>query len=225
MKRCLFLGLALIFVLLGYGVFRFPSALNSPNGLIGDCVILIVYGLAIRFWFPSLANQNDRILRTGYQSGVLIGIIFAGEMILEYILLPTDNTQMGLIEYGSVLAIFFVVGMWITYQTGRFRNGVFTAVVGAMIGSMIWLIAALTIFYLFHGTPQQTQVFHAEGNFYDFAQSGMIDFDAFIMQDFWGAGFFHSILLPLLAAVLGSVGSLIGVFLTWLRKANRNKIE
>jgi len=90
---------------------------------------------------------------------------------------------------------------------------------------MIWLIAVLTIFYLFHGTPQQNQVFHAEGNFYDFAQSGMTDFDAFIMQDFWGAGFFHSILLPLLAGILGSVGSLIGIFFVWLREANWNKIK
>jgi len=132
---------------------------------------------------------------------------------------------MGLVEYGSVLAIFFIVGIWIAYQTGRFRNGVFTAIVSAMVGSMIWLIAVLTIFYLFHGTPQQNQVFQAEGNLYDFSQSGMTDFDAFIMQDFWGAGFFHSILLPLFAMILGSVGSLFGIFFTWIRERRWNTIQ
>ncbi len=225
MKRYLFLGLALIFVLLGYGVFRFPNALNSPSGLIGDCVILIVYGLVIWFWFPSIANQNHLTLRAGYQSGVLIGVIFAVEMILEYILLPKDNTQMGLVEYSSVLAIFFIISIWVTYQTSRFRNGLFAVIVSAMLGSVIWLIAALTIFYLFHGTLQQNQVFQAEGNYDDFSRSGITNFYAFIMQDFWGAGFFHSMLLPLLAAILGSMGSLIGIFFAWLRKVNRNKIE
>jgi len=91
MKRYLLLGLALILILLGYGVIRFPNALSSPSGLIGGCILLIIYGLLIGFWFPSLANQNDRILHAGYQTGILIGLIFACEMILEYILLPKDN--------------------------------------------------------------------------------------------------------------------------------------
>lgn len=223
MKRSLLFGLALILVLLGYGTIRFPSAMTSPSGLIADYVLLIVYGLVIWFWFPALAKHGDQILRAGYRCGILIGVIFAGEMLLEYILLPNDNTQMGLVEYGSVLAIFFIASMWIAYQTENLRSGLFAAIVSAMLGSLLWLIATLTIFYLFHGSPQQLQVFRAEGNYYDFAQSGMTDFDAFIMQDFWGAGFFHSILLPLLAGILGSAGSLIGIFFVWLRKSIRQK--
>lgn len=225
MKRLLLLGLIVIFALLIYGVFRFPSALSSPSGLVGVTGILAVYGLTIWFWIPSLEIREPQIIQTAMRSGLLIGAIFAVEMILEYILLPKDNTQMGLAEYGSVFLFFFLTGIYVAYRTSRFRDGLFTAIVSAMIGSVIWLTVVLLIFYLFHGTPQQAQVFRAEGNFEDFAQSGMTVFDAFIMQDFWGAGFFHSILLPLLAAVLGSAGSLIGIFFAWLRKAKRNRIE
>jgi hypothetical protein len=224
MKRYLYFGLILIVVLLIYGIFRFPTALSDFGGLVGDILILVVYSLLIRFWFSKLEQKTPQVIRFGSQSGLVIGIIFAGEMILEYILLPADNSKMGLVEYSSVFIIFFSISLWIVCQTGRFRNGIFAAIVSAMIGSILWLISALAIFYLFHGTPQQTQVFRAEGNFDDFAHSGMTNFDAFIMQDFWGAGFFHSILLPLLASILGSIGSSFGIFFTWIRKRNLSTI-
>jgi hypothetical protein len=196
-------------------VFRFPSALNDFSGLVGDILILVIYGLLIRFWFSRLEQKVPQVIKAGWRSGLVIGVIFV----------PTDNSTMGLIEYSSVFVIFFAVSVWNAYQTGRFRNGVFAAIVSAMIGSILFLIAVLSIFYLFHGTPQQTQVFHAEGNFEDFAHSGTTDFDAFIMQDFWGAGFFHSILLPLLASILGGLGSLFGIFFTWIRKRNMSTIQ
>jgi len=225
MKTRLFLGLILVVVLLSYGVVSFPQALHDPSGLIGVCVILISYGAALQFWFRILEDKYPHILRLGLRSGVFIGLIFIGEMLLEYILLPADNSKMGLWEYGAVLAVFFSVSLWAAYQTTRFRDGVLAAFVSAMIGSIIWLIALLAIFYLFHGSVQQTQVFRAEGNFEDFTHSGMTDFDAFIMQDFWGAGFFHSILLPMLAGILGSVGSLFGIFFAWIRNRNQKTIQ
>ena len=85
-----------------------------------------------------------------------------------------------------------------------------TATGTAMIASLIWLIAVLTVFYIFRGSPQQTQVFRAEGNYEDFAQSGMSDFNTFIMEDFLGAAFFHLLLGPLVAAILGIIGGLFG---------------
>ena len=52
------------------------------------------------------------------------------------------------------------------------------------------------VFYAFNGTAQQAQVLQAEGNLADFARSGMSDFNAWAMQDFLGAGFFHLLLEP-----------------------------
>jgi hypothetical protein len=99
------------------------------------------------------------------------------------------------------------------------RNGVLAAVWSAIVGGLIWLIAALLIFYLFNGTPQQTQVFRAEGNYADFARSGLSDFNAFVLEDFIGAGFFHSLLLPVMAVIFGALGAIAGKVLTRLRKA------
>jgi hypothetical protein len=65
-------------------------------------------------------------------------------------------------------------------------------------------------FYLFSGTARQAAVFRAEGNYADFQASGMRNLNAFVLEDFLGATFFHLVLGPLLAGALGWVGSLAG---------------
>jgi uncharacterized membrane protein len=149
----------------------------------------------------------------------LIGCVFVAEMLLEYWLLPDDNTTMGLVEYGLAFVLFFLVGLRVPYHAEALRNGILAAVWSAIVGSLIWLIAALLIFYLFNGTPPQAQVFRAEGNYADFARSGLNDFNTFVMEDFMGAGFFHSLLLPVAAAILGMLGAATGKVLARLRRA------
>lgn len=223
MRKQFIFGLAVIMFLLTYGAIRFPTALESPIGLFADLAIVFLYGLLIWFWFPVVEERNFQLFKMAVIGGLLIGSIFLGEMLLEYIILPGNNSQMGLIEYGLVLLIFFTLASWAVYQTGRFRDGLFATIISALIGSMIWLIAVLAIYYLFHGTARQSLVFLAEGNLEDFTRSGMTDLNAFIMQDFWGAGFFHSTLLPFLSIIIGSIGSLLGILLVRIRKHNRNK--
>jgi len=63
---------------------------------------------------------------------------------------------------------------------------------------------------MFYGTARQERVFQAEGNFDDFRRSGMDDFRAFITEDFFGATFFHQILGPAVASLLGLIGAAIG---------------
>jgi hypothetical protein len=47
----------------------------------------------------------------------------------------------------------------------------------------------------------------------------MSDFNAFIMEDFLGATFFHLLLGPLLASLLGLLGGLTGKGIRWLRRS------
>ena len=67
------------------------------------------------------------------------------------------------------------------------------------------------LIHCFFGTMRQHRVFLAEGNFDDFARSGMHDFNAFMMEDFLGAGFFHLLLGPLIAWILGLIGGLVAM--------------
>jgi len=209
-------------LLLAYGLLRFPFVLTaSPTGLrslSGDCIILLIYA-GVGWSGPFITNRmHSQILRTGNLFGLLAGGIFVAEILLEYWLLPADNTTMGLVEYGLVLALFLAAGLWVAYQTKSWRSGLLAALWSAVVAGMIWYITVLLVFYLFNGTPQQVQVFQAEGNYADFARSGLADFNAFVMEDFMGAGFFHSLLLPLMAAIFGSVGAAIGKALARPRK-------
>jgi hypothetical protein len=139
------------------------------RSLIGDVIILVLY--AVVGWSgPFFANRiHPQILRRGNLFGLVAGGVFVAEILLEYWLLPNDNTTMGLVEYGLVFVLFFLAGLWVAYQTKSWRSGLLAAIWSAVIAGVIWFMAVLFVFYLFNGTPQQTQVFRAEGNYADFA--------------------------------------------------------
>ena len=195
------LGLAL--VLLG----RFLVPTTDLLSVGAACLVLIVYGLVGYFVSPKI--DPDVLVLVGV-FGLLAGAVFAGEILLEYVLLPKDNTGSGVIEFGSVLALFFISGLVAAYRSKRMRVGVLASLGTAMLSSLIWLIFILLTFYGFRGTARQGLVFMAEGDYADFARSGMKDFNTFVMEDFLGAGFFHLLLAPLFAAILGWIGALLG---------------
>ncbi len=199
-------GIGFALVMIGWILVPATSILSIVSAL----MILITYSVFGYFGTPRLARTNPDILHWAGVFGLFAGVIFISEILWEYITLPTDNTRLGLIEFGSVFSLYFLSGLVVVYRTHQLRQAIFTAIGSAMIGSLIWLIAVLTIFYLFRGSPQQVQVFRAEGNFEDFARSGMSDFNTFIMEDFMGAGFFHLLLGPVVATILGTFGGLLG---------------
>jgi hypothetical protein len=202
-------------VLYGWG--HFPHV--STRSLAGAGVVLLLY--AVLGWKgPAVLGQQPPVVTTvAISLGLFAGAIFAGEMVLEYILLPPDNTRFGYVEFGSVFLLYLIAGVVPGFKRLPFRCSVLSGIATAVIGSLIWLIAVLACFYWFYGTERQAQVFRAEGNYDDFRRSGMADFPTFIMEDFLGAGFFHLLLGPLVAGILASVGGLVGKGVARLRKA------
>lgn len=213
----IFLGgvtLAIVLVLIGW--VTTPKA--NIAGLLAGIVILSIYGIIFWLSLRKLAQSNSTFLSVGILFGLIAGSVFAGEIILEYILLPSDNTFMGLIEFGSVFFLYFLASIITAYQTGSIQKGVLSAITTALIATLIWSIVTLSVFYLFRGSARQKLVFQAEGNYADFQQSGIKDFNTFIMEDFFGAIFFHSLLGPILAAILGTLGGTFGRSIAALKR-------
>ena len=179
--------------------------------------ILVIYGVIGYFVPPALERINPQILKYIALFGLPAGIVFTGEILLEYILLPASNISMGLVEFGTVFFVYFFAGLVAAYRANSTRQALLTAAGSAMLSALIWLVFTLITFYVFRGTAQQEQVFRAECNYDDFARSSMRDFNAFIMEDFMGATFFHLTLGPFLATMLGWLGSIIGKILARLR--------
>ena len=115
-----------------------------------------------------------------------------------------------MIEFGSLFILYFLSALIVAYRSGGFRNGIAAAVVSAVLSSAVWLVFVLLTFYIFRGTFRQEQVFLAEGTYEDFAGSGMKDLNAFTLEDLFGAAFFHLLLSPVIAAILGMAAGLFG---------------
>jgi hypothetical protein len=180
--------------------------------------ILLTYGGLAAFCPARLDRRQPDILRWATIFGLLAGAVFAGEIILEYILLPANNSLYGMVEFGTVLALYFASAFVSALRSRSIKNAVLTSVATAFIASLVWVITVLAVFLAFRGSPRQALVLRAEGDYEDFARSGMSDFNAFIVEDFMGATFFHLLLGPLVAAVLGVLGGLLGKAVASLRK-------
>ena len=176
----------------------------------GACVVLIAYGAIGAICAPRIERQNPALLHQATLFGLLAGGAFALEVVLEYIVLPADNSTWGLVEFGAVFALVFISALLAARRSRRVRHGLLAAVVTMMIASLSWLVVVLAITHAFHGTPQQAQVLRAEGAYDDFARSGMSDFNVFVAEDFMGAAFFHLLLGPLVALLLGAAGGWAG---------------
>jgi hypothetical protein len=201
-------GALLGFALIIYGWMLAPGI--SYLSLAGAAITIILYGLIGLIFLPIVTRINPMILCLATIFGGLAGILFALEIILEYVTLPTNNSLYGVIEFGSVFLLYFLVGAVIAYLNQEIRQALLAAVVSAVLSSLIWCIVLWLVFYVFLGSPQQAQVLLAEGDYADFARSGMQDFDRWLLEDFMGATFFHLFLGPLVAALLGVLGGLVG---------------
>ena len=208
LQKSLLIGVLVALALVIAGRVFVPAA--SLLSTIAASAILLSYGAMAALCPNRLHRRHPDILRWAMIFGLLAGAVFAGEIILEYVLLPTDNSHYGMVEFGTVFGLYFASAFVSALRSLSIKNAVFTAVASAFIASLVWVITVLAVFYAFRGSPRQVLVLRAEGDYEDFARSGMSDFNAFIVEDFMGATFFHLLLGLLVAAVLGVLGGLLG---------------
>ena len=216
LQKVLLFGVLIALALVITGRLLVPA--TSFISLAAASASLMLYG-GMAAWGPArLHRRHPAILRAAIPFGLLAGAVFAGEIILEYVLLPSNNSRFGQVEFGMVFGLYFASALVAAVRTCSVKNGVLTSAASAFIASLIWVITVLTVFYVFRGSTQQALVLRAEGDYEDFTRSGMTDFNAFIMEDFMGATFFHLLLGPLAAAGLGVGGGLLGQGIARLQK-------
>ena len=206
-------------LLIGLGLILTPSTVGaSAQGILGVAAalaMLAVYG-ALGVWGSrAFERENPRILSHGSLFGLVIGGLFAAEILFEYIALPGSqgNERLAYVEFGGMFLFLFLAGLKGGQATGRVWPGVLTALWSTLIGSLLWVGALLSTYYAFMGTARQEQVLAADQVFEDFKRSGMTDLRAFILQDYLGGVFFHLLLGLVVAGILGMVGALVAKLL------------
>jgi hypothetical protein len=114
-----------------------------------------------------------------------------------------------LATFGLFFLLLFTAGFVARLKGLGLGDATVAAVWAALIASECWFILLLAIYYAFLDTPQEARFLEADQVIADFHRSGSTDLRAFIFGDHMGAGFFHSILGPLLAVPLGFLGGLV----------------
>ncbi len=220
MRWAMVIGALATVALVLFGIATTPHFFTGHQpwlGLFAACGIVAAYGAAGYLAIPALLRGPSGILRVAGPLGLAAGAVYAVEIIGEYAVQPADNTPWGLVEFGAVFILMALAGGVLAWRTGRLRPALAGGLWTALIAPLIWYAVVLATFYLFRGTPAQEAVLRAEGDYEDFARSGMSDFNVFAMQDFLGAGFYHLLLSPVFGLVLGGLGAAPALLLRRLR--------
>jgi len=214
MRLWFLLGTTLLLVLIVYGFLRIPAALSGGLlSLSGAVAVVLVFGLFAWLGLPAMARSSgEQALRLGGLCGLLAGLVYLATFLIEYSTAITgeQDGSLALVEFGSVFALFFIAALLAARLDGRIRAGVAAAIICALLSSLIWFCLLLVTTYIFVGTARQDHFFAINETYSNFQRSGMSDLLAFVLQDFLGAGFFHTILALVIATILGAVGGLVG---------------
>ena len=149
--------------------------------------------------------------------GVLSAAVLVPSLLAEYFGRTVNNAVMVVV----VSALWLCSGAVAARLTGRIRDAVLSSTLSAQIGSLANVGSILTSCYILKGSALQDRFFRTEGTYEDFARSGISDFGAFVMGDLFGGAFFHLLLGGLIGALLGMIGGVLTVGVTYLKRSSR----
>jgi hypothetical protein len=220
-------GAILTIGLIGYGIYRFPSLrqnLREAAFSIGAGVgIATTYGLIGWFGASPSWMRDDRVLRQAVRFGSAAGVVFAVSMLGEYVVPrgERENERLAWATFGLFFALLSSAGYFATRQTNRLASGPLAALWVALLASQLWFILLLAFYYAFLETPQEARFLKVDQVLADFERHKARDLRTFIFEDYMGAGFFHSVLAPLLALPLGLAGGFLARLVFWLGARER----
>jgi hypothetical protein len=206
MQRLFLLVLGCNIALILFGIHIVPSTLTSFQGigsLLGD--ICMQLALAVLALVGPWSFQR-------YQASIGISFVLGGIFALLYlndIIVDFRGGSDPINIYAIFIGVALVTGFAASYRTHQWRQGVITAVWALVIGTAIWSVGIMFIYYATWGSHQQYLFWLNDGAIDEFRQSGGSDLSAFLLQDIQGALFFHPLLSVVLGAVSGLVSSLI----------------
>ncbi|HKS98827.1 MAG TPA: hypothetical protein VJT31_04785 [Rugosimonospora sp.] len=201
-------------LLAAVALLRTPAAGSAGLlALLGVLVAQAACVVAARFGPLAERRVAPAALATGGTIGALVGLGYGLVLLAEYAspVVSRVDIPLGYGIVGTLVAGGLLAGGVAAYRAGGFRAGLAGALWGAMATYMVWYPLVLITYHAFDGTAAQARALRAEGSYDDFARSGMADFHAFVLQDMFGAGFFHLILNAAIALVFGSLAAGLAV--------------
>lgn len=191
---------------------RYPAFFSMPGALgylTEPAAALAVYA-AIIFALPFLAVRFPDVpatLRVGAVAGLIGGTIEVASTAVES-LWALPQSVVSVVTGAAMLSLFLLFGVagWIgSRRTRSFWLGLGAAVWSAMIAILIVVTFGFLLVNLF-----LPQLAHGEVSDPDYLRSGWSDVRAFAIANTFDNGFSHLLEAPVIATVVGGIGSSIG---------------
>jgi hypothetical protein len=219
LRKAVVAGILLVMALIGYGMFRYPLILQE-GGFLSITVpvfMLLLYGI-VAVWFTQPSSQYHSIaLRYGTIFGLVIGLLFLINIFAEnFINMSNQSMTTSTFGFMFIMFVIFAFAGWSgAKNSGQVREGIFTSVWGAMIGALMALLFGFVINFLFTHRLEQNLQASAE-----YFRSGISDLETFTFYNTLDSTSSHLMEVPIIAALFGTIGSLIGIGLTRFREKN-----
>lgn len=214
LRRAIIILVPVNLALLLVGVAQYPPVLSQGGlpGLIAAAAIVLIYGFIALFSPISIGKAHPLIVRQGSILGLVGGFVLSADLISGYIIHDADTSaRTSLVAYGFFFLLILTASVLTIRRTGNFSSGMMAAVWCVVTALLIWFCVEFVSFYLLASSPGGA-AFVASEMQEDFARSGATDYQAFVISDFFGAGFFHLLLGLIIALILGALGTFFGNF-------------
>ena len=212
LRRAIMIFVPINIFLLFVGVLQYPPVLGEGGwkGLIAASLIVLLYGWLTLFSPISIGSGDTAVIQKGIMFGILAGVMLSVDLISGYLIHNGDTSaRTSLVAYGLFFILITASAVRGFRQTGKFASGLTAALWCVLVALLIWFCVEFVAYYVFASTPSGMAFIQDEMQL-DFARSGATDYQAFVISDFYGAGFFHLLLGLIIALILGTIGAGIG---------------
>ena len=216
---------ALDIVLVLSGLIFYPKVIHE-GGLIGAgaaAFMVACYGFLALYSPMRIEKTDARLWKGGAALGILGGLWLGGDLLSNYFIYRDGpaNSRISLIVYSVYLLLMMGTALWAARLTSRIRSGLLAAMWYVIVAQLIWGFVELAGYYSFGQTQVGLRFIETEMRA-DFARSSASDFPTFVIGDFFGAMFFHLLLIGLVAGlVFGSTAAGVGKSLAAFQKRGR----
>lgn len=204
------------------GLVLYPKVIHE-GGLIGAgaaAFMVACYGFLVLYSPMRLERTDARLWKGGAALGILGGLWLGGDLLSNYFIYRDGpaNSKISLVVYSVYLLLMMGIALWAARLTSRVRSGLLAAMWYVIVAQLIWGFVELAGYYSFGQTRVGLRFIETEMRA-DFVRSGTSDFPTFVIGDFFGAMFFHLLLIGLVAGlVFGSTAAGVGKGLAVLGK-------
>ena len=210
-------------LLITAGLALFPKVVGQ-GGLLGAgaaSALVAVYGWIAVFSPLRPERVDGQLWKNGVRVGVAGGLWLGLDLLSNYFIYRdgSTNSKISLIVYGVYFLLLVGVAASGARATGRIKSGMVAALWYTLPAQLIWLCSEFACYYLFSRTVIGTRFIETEMHD-DFERHGAGgDFQTYVIGDFFGAGFFHLLLIGLVGVLLfGSLGAAIGKVIAALKR-------